>query len=442
MTWLIPVILLLGGCGSDQKNVILVVVDTMRADRMSLYGYERPTTPELEKFAASAVTFDRAYSPSSWTRPSVASFFTGLYPSTHGCETKDDALDASHQTLAELFQESGYTTVGFHTNGNIGEGFGFGQGFDRYEKIAPNASYPDDHEIADAKAVNAQVQRWLSEERPDEPWFLFVLYIDPHDPYLPHDEHWFGPPHEGEFYEGSRKHLKKMDTTGGRTYRGDRKTISNLYDGEIAYVDSQLGQLFRTLDEEGLTDDTVVMVTSDHGECLWDHGEQRAHGRLLYEELIHVPLIVRWPELTAAGTRVAEPVHAFGLFGALVEGFDLPARHQAPSLMSYFDGTAPLEPIFVENNQPGVELRAWIEWPRKVIFNATVERGEKYNLVGNPNEEMRKRTRRDMPAEFVAAMDSASTVNAEWRAGIEFTGAAPQPTEEEIEALRALGYIE
>ncbi len=421
--------------------MVLIVVDTLRADRMGLYGYERPTTPELERFAETAVTFDRAYSPASWTRPSIASFFTGLYPSTHGCETKDDALDAAHQTLAELFSAKGYATAGFHANQNIGAVFGFNQGFDRYEAAVPNAGYPGDYQIADADAVNDLVLQWLREERPEEPWFLFVLYIDPHDPYLPHEDFWFGPPREEEFHEGSREHLARMDVSNQK-YRADRKTIRDLYDGEIAYVDSRLGELFRTLDDEGLADDTVVVVTSDHGEGLWDHLEHRAHGQFLYEELVRVPLMVRWPGRSIADTRVADPVQAFSLFGALVDGFDLPVRHQAPSLLSYLDGTAPQEKIFMENVSDRADFRALIDWPRKVIFNDTTGRGEKYNLERNPNEEMRARTRRKLPPEFLAAMDSVTADNEEWRAGIEFVGEVPQPSEEEIEALRALGYID
>ena len=238
--------LLFCGCAAPEpKNVVLVVVDTLRADRMSLYGYDRPTTPALEEFARTAVTFDRAYSPASWTRPSMASYFTGLYPSTHGCETKDDALDASHQTLAELFRDRGYATVGFHSNQNIGEVFGFGQGFDRYEKVPPNASYPGDHMVADADAVNELVLRWLREERPAEPWFLFVLYVDPHDPYLPHEEYWFGPEHDGEFHEGSRATLRKLNATTMAGQLREAATIRDLYDGEIAYVDSRLGSSSR-----------------------------------------------------------------------------------------------------------------------------------------------------------------------------------------------------
>jgi hypothetical protein len=126
----------------------------------------------------------------------------------------------------------------------------------------------------------------------------------------------------------------------------------------------------------------------------------------------------------------------------LVDGFDLPVRHQAPSLLSYLDGTAPQEKIFMENVSDRADFRALIDWPRKVIFNDTTGRGEKYNLERNPNEEMRARTRRKLPPEFLAAMDSVTADNEEWRAGIEFVGEVPQPSEEEIEALRALGYID
>jgi hypothetical protein len=204
----------LAGCSAprstpEPRNVALIFIDTLRADRMSLYGYARETTPRIDAFSSTGATFERAYSPSSWTRASFASYFTGLHPSAHGCEDRAGTLSESHRTLAEGFRARGFRTFGFYANANVAPSYGLGQGFDVYEHPPRNASYPGEEPMTDAAEMNRRLRHWLHHERPSEPWLLFALYVDPHAPYLPHAEFEFGRPPTPRV-NGSRRFLQRL----------------------------------------------------------------------------------------------------------------------------------------------------------------------------------------------------------------------------------------
>jgi arylsulfatase A-like enzyme len=265
-------------------NVLIIVVDTLRADHLGSYGYERNTTPVIDAFAGENIRFTHAVSAAPWTPPSVASILTGQYPSAHRMMPPNASLlaqriavrlDSSLDTLPEKLKSAGYQTGAITPNPWMREGFGFRQGFDHYV-YRPWAS---------AAIINHEARKLLEEfaTNPRKPFFLYLHYFDPHDPYAP-------PPPFDTLYEGALR---------SRSYPPQQTESINLYDGEIRYVDAALRRLFAFLKHKNLYEDMVIVLVADHGEQFLERGEQ-GHGHHLYSEEIHVPLVLR-----AAG-RVGE----------------------------------------------------------------------------------------------------------------------------------------
>lgn len=257
-------------------NIVLIVVDTLRADHMGVYGYERDTTPRLDKFASENIKFNFAVSASSWTPASMASIFTALYPSAHGMMPPNTRVEASQKskrlaeglvTLAEALRDQGYRTAGVSTNPWLTKLFGFDQGFDVFLYIKRQSK---------ADAVTAEGIRRIEELRKGkQPFFLWLHYMDPHSPY--------DPPREYRIYSGplSRREYPKKQV----------KKIS-LYDGEIRHTDERIGELLDYLKRTGLYRDSIIVFTADHGEQFMERGRQ-GHGFHLHNEETHVPLIIR-----------------------------------------------------------------------------------------------------------------------------------------------------
>ena len=283
-------------------NLLLVSLDTTRRDHCSVYGYGRETTPTLDRLGREGAVFDQAYAPTASTGPTHASLFTSLYPLTHRVNRNGLALGMGFTTLAERLRARGYQTSAVVSSFVLAAKFGFAQGFDAYDDafVAAESSLqvslweghlpPDEAFDRRASATSERAVAWLRGVRdPERPFFLFVHYFDAHDPYQPPPE--FTLQLEGEPPENEL----------GRAILQ--------YDREIAFVDQQLGRLLAALAEAGLEDETLLVVTADHGEGLMDHGHMR-HGLQIYEEAVRVPLLVRWPGTIPANRRLAEPVEA------------------------------------------------------------------------------------------------------------------------------------
>lgn len=264
-----------------RPNVVLVVIDTLRADHLPFYGYPKGTAPFLSKLAARGAVFEKAYSASSWTAPATASIFSGLYPFQHGVvmglaaqmrlvrkdpKIRINRIPEKVTTLPEAFRRGGYRTFGVSDNINISRQQGFEQGFDRLVSFMHKG----------APFMNQQVLDLEKEIRAGGPYFLYLHYNDPHRPY--------------------KLSLEDAEKTGDQT--ADLKAI---YDKEIALVDARLGELY---DRFGWARNTLLIVTSDHGEELMEKGFY-GHGKSLYNTVIHVPLLFSWPEreLFAANRR-------------------------------------------------------------------------------------------------------------------------------------------
>ncbi|HJX26539.1 MAG TPA: sulfatase, partial [Thermoanaerobaculia bacterium] len=281
----------LAGCAfPEQDNVVVVVIDTLRRDHLQTYGYSRQTAPFLDRLAREGAALD-GVSPTSWTKPATASLLTGLHPLSHQAIGRLDALPEEAETLAERLREEGYRTLGVSANGWISSAFGFEQGFDDLILLDSEGS---------AETVNRSLFPALKDLAP--PYFLYVHYVDPHAPYDPRTA-WDG----GALPEALRAQgpisVESLDSFTVRQRPAEfMDRARDLYDGEIRGADRGLEQLVGELERRGLMKNTILVVTSDHGEELEDHGRM-SHGLSLYEEVIRIPLVIHAPHRIAAGLR-------------------------------------------------------------------------------------------------------------------------------------------
>jgi len=293
---LLAAVALLAGCSHSQpRNVVIVLVDTLRPDRLGVYGSPRGLTPMIDAFGATGTVYRNAYAQSSWTNPSVASLFTSRFQSQHGVTSFGSALDDREETLAELFKARGYDTAGFISNFLLQQKLGFAQGFDVWKVLTrhdPNGA-PGKFAVLKGRGdgVNAAVFEWL-DGRADRsrPAFLYVHYMEPHSPYDPPDDvlakRLAGQPVPdiaavNGFIEMPMKPMPDALLPGAEA----------LYDAEVASVDTAIGALFDGLRSRGVLDDAVVVVLADHGEEFKEHGLV-GHHQSLYQEVIRVPIII------------------------------------------------------------------------------------------------------------------------------------------------------
>ncbi len=305
------------GARSDARpNVVLYVVDTLRADRLGCYGYPRATSPRMDAFARSALVFPDAVAQSSWTLPATASLLTGRTPPRHGAVDVDTQLRPDAVTLAERLSVRGYRTAAFVTNSLVSQSYGFERGFSEFHLYAEKplerpATY------LPARRLDGRLRRWLERNATGAPFFLYVHATDPHWPYVP------APRHARPFRSTARSDDEERAVVRaagayffGNEHHGERPTtmpkervavLSDLYDGEVRAADEAFGSLLDDLDRLGLLEQTAVVLTSDHGEDFLDH-DGLGHGQTLHEEVLHVPLLVRLPGGVRGGERIERPV--------------------------------------------------------------------------------------------------------------------------------------
>jgi arylsulfatase A-like enzyme len=296
-----------------QPNVLFVLTDTMRADHLSPYGYHRDTTPWFKEFSEEAVLFEQANSQNAWTPPSVSSIFTGLTARAHGVTTLHDAANEGsnllldgYSTLAELFQEAGYRTGAMVKSPVPREETGFGQGFDSFVTVEGLVDYDTSGEELVASAIS-----WLDTVAlGSESFFLYLHFMEPHTAYI-------APiPYRDLFDEGwdselTGTHAEVSDIRAGKIVAtaDDREHLIALYDGELAYWDHQVSTLVSHVESLGILEETIVVFVGDHGEQFNEHGDW-LHGAL-YQENIHVPMVLRIPGLS--GRRIAGQVQVMDI---------------------------------------------------------------------------------------------------------------------------------
>jgi arylsulfatase A-like enzyme len=422
----------------ERPNVVVYLIDSLRADRLGCYGYGKPVSPAIDAFAESALVFDNATANSSWTKSAVASIFTGLWPASHQAITREDKLPAAAFTLAEALREAGYATVGFSTNPSIAEEFGFEQGFDQLTLLGIE-TYADE--------LSAQAAEWLRAFDGERPFFLYLHTLDPHDPYLPpagEMERW-SPEVPAEFAARTDEVVNRLNRTATRRAEAGETlaSLEALYDGEIAANDRAFGQLMEILEQSGELRDTVIIVVADHGEDFGEHGVWR-HGSRLTRESLRVPLLIRLPGDHRTG-REPSLVQQVDILPTLLELLELEAPRpvEGESLLPLFAGRsrpAADDPafVYVRFNPPsrfGVIWRGW-----KLVSQARGARGASrlFHLESDPQEGEDVSGRVPDMRDFLQAMVARKLLDREHL----LTGEQTEISAETESALRALGYIQ
>ena len=366
-----------GSAEQGRPNVLLVVVDTLRADRLTSYGYARPTTPNIDReLAGKGVTLEAAYSQSPWTLPSMISLFTSRYPGELlSSDPTTFKLPADLETLPEQMRGLGYRTGGFVANALLQERNGFARGFDTY--YFPPVQR--DHR-RHAENVTSRALDWLAGGG-EEPFFLYLHFMDPHDPYDNSDlidgRSPFYPDYNGkllgtgiaEFLEDEKQ---REDPTSGVAAE-DIAHLGALYDMELRYLDRAIGAMLAAIPPQTLAN-TLIVFTADHGEELYDHGWW-LHARTVFEELIRVPLIVRWDQHLPAGRRLAGTVRLLDLTPTIISAAGgMPSSTWAGiDLLPHLAGTDPIPRLgaFASAGTRNRPLRAGLvlEGKKLVVFN-------------------------------------------------------------------------
>jgi arylsulfatase A-like enzyme len=450
-----------GGCGARRlpaRIVVLVSIDTARADFFGFMGNERVATPGLDAFAASSIVFDDCMTVVPTTLASHVSLMTGKYPHHHGTPRNGFTVNPENEMLAEILKRHGFRTAGFAGSFALDSRFGFAQGFDRYDEGFDVMLGQDgaDQNQRRADSVTDAVIRYLDEEGTDGRLFLFVHYFDPHRPYdAP-------PPFDTLYDPDGRTDLPAIPVLRERRRippddldRLVGRTILQ-YASEISYVDYHLGRLLGDLDRRGLLDDALVVITSDHGECLWEHGEEFDHGATVYQATLHTLCVMRPPGGVPGGRKVEGVVANIDVAPTILSYLGLPVPEDADGepvdLRAAVDSLEPRE-RFSEATKPWRDVETDPRWTniRKarcvreggVKFIQTPYRGteELYDLVADPMERedllgVSSPDERLVPglrATLMKWADSAAPLPSRFE---------PYQSEETRERLRSLGYLQ
>lgn len=396
---------------TDRKpNVVLITIDTLRADRVGCYGYARAKTPNIDRVAAEGVLFTGAVSHVPLTRPSHTSIFTGLFPYQHGVHDNiAPSLSAKFPTLAEILNHNGYQTAAFVASFVVNSQSGLNRGFDVYEDEFNPQKQPTNFALNLEKRggdVYREFAGWVG-HRNAKPYFAWVHLYDPHFPYAP------PPPYATTFAERP-------------------------YDGEVAYADEIVGRILKLLDNN-----TLLVIASDHGESLGDHGEN-AHSYFIYDSTLRVPLMFHWPGVLSAGQRVSGQTRLVDLMPTILDLLSLPApqgisgvtlkpwlldsKRAAPQLTSYCETYTPLL-HFGWSPLVGARTAAWkyIEAPRSELYDLAKDPEERVNLLAQNAAEAK--TMRDWLSK-AGALETSGTAQ----------DTAPELDPEQLEKLASLGY--
>jgi arylsulfatase A-like enzyme len=416
--------------------VILIVIDTLRADHLGIYGYERPTSPRLDEWAQRGVVFDHALATSPWTLPTFGSLLSGRIPSQHGAGERSSGpgkrwkrapLLDSVQTLPEVLAAQGWRTGAVVSNPFLREHFGLSRGFGTYD-------YERD------RTADGVIDRsiGLLDEMAGQSFFLMVHLIDPHLPYQAPE------PQRGTFSAGERSTAldgsrKQIRANLGELSTTDQSHIVGRYDEEIAFVDQEVGRFLDQLEQRDLLGRSLVILTADHGEELFDHGDFE-HGHAMYQELLRVPLIM-W-ESSLEPRREESP---FSLADLPQTIYTAALGEMNPSLQGISHWQAlrkasirPGQQIVAENTLWSAEQKVIIEWPFKLILHQKSGQRQLFDLAADPqeqsdlaaaNEQLADRLERDLRSRLTAVDTDTS------RESVIIT----EETEQE---LRSLGYLD
>jgi arylsulfatase A-like enzyme len=416
-------------------NVILIVVDTLRADHLSCYGYDKNTSPTIDELSEHAILFRNAISTAPWTTPSVASMFTSQYPTALGIEEEPVVLSNELLTLAEIFRGNNYRTAGVISHVLVSRVLGFAQGFDSYDE--ENAK---GHDHVSSPSIAKKAISYVEKHKNDR-FFLFLHWFDPHHSFIMHEDYDYYPDYEGRLYSGQV--VEEQREIAPNMSVDDIRYIRALYDSEINFTDEHIGILLDKLKELGLYDNTVVVLTADHGEEFLERGDYWiGHSKRLYQEMIHVPLIIK-----LAGDHKPQIVEEYtgliDLMPTIVDraGLSIPDECRCEGAAIDLAGGRQREgKVVISETNRLASLRSltWDGW--KLIYDAANDTRELYNLVDDPAESG------NVAMENKQILAEMEAVLRKWYEQIraeesETTRRQPSFTEEQKKRLRSLSYI-
>lgn len=434
----------LGSCGGGERepgpdNLILISVDTLRADHMGIYGYERPTSPVMDAYAEGGTVFEHTTSTASWTVPSHMSMFTGQYTRTHGIDGWRKGLSQKTQTLASALEAEGFATAAFVNVTLLNPQRSFDRGFQDFMYEPP------------AKSANGSTQKILEgaipwmKEHANERFFLFLHFYDVHSDYnpLPEFRKQFVRMYSGDV-NGETAQLRAY-RKGDRTLpwdAPDARHLVDLYDAGIRQFDTQVAELFEHLETTGLGEKTLVILTSDHGEEFLEHGGV-LHGRTLHQELVHIPLIMRGPGVPA-GNRVGGNASLVDIMPTALSllGFDVPEQCEGLDLSQSWRSGASFDERLVYSEadkwlaqEPGNKRRAVRRGDFKLLYDHATGKRSVFDLSQDPNE------MGDLSAEKEALVKVLWGELERFMAGKTELDETVEMSDEEMKELEDLGYF-
>ncbi len=431
---------------SPPPDIVLLVVDTLRADHLGCLGYPRDTSPNVDRLAADGVLFTNAISQAPWTLPSVASLLTSQYPSVLGIRGAPTVIRPGFRFLAHELKEQGYQTHGIVSHDMVSSRLGFAAGFDVYDE-----SHVLGHSGSSAAAVTDSAVAFLKRDH-DRPFFLFVHYFDPHYDYLLHEQYDYFPDYAGSIASGES--ILSLWAKRHAMSAADIAYLNALYDSEVAFTDQHIGRLLDTLRGAGLYDDALIVLTADHGEELMERG-WIGHTITLFQELIRVPLMVKLPGGSAG--VVEAPVGLVDVMPTILRsaGLVVPEGLEGLPLVVEAPQEIASRPVFSETFNPQVHrlepvtpvaLSCIVLGRDKVIVDLVRGRFRAYDLRHDAGE------RADLSRSPYETPETLLRLLREWRIAVDdkakqapaaHQGAAQQEvfSPEQVERLKALGYL-
>jgi len=398
------------GATADHPNIVFILVDTLRADRLGCYGDPRGLSPTMDALASEGVLFERTIATAPWTLPSVASFFCGYYPSVHKVTSYQEALRSAQAagkvryfgeqftTLAEVLRDNGYQTAGFSANPFVTAKFGFAQGFEHFDSSFAANTTP-------GRVVNAAALEWLRKRETDKPFFLYLHYMDVHDPYKA-DAKYVEPlvdavrrmPDKRLLTPAERKRHGRFFGKSAVAYRDNPRHRELFrfaeywrarYDAGVPQASAYLADLRGALQRLGLWESAFVILTADHGEALGAH-RIWAHGLSAHQDQLHVPLILRWPGHLPAGARIRRTVRLFDVMPTILNlvGISPPDGIQARTLAGLIRTGGGVETIaLAEAVKQRPREKALVAGKWKLLAYPEEKRYELYDLDADPGEQ-------------------------------------------------------
>jgi len=417
---------------APRPNVVLVTVDTLRADHMEAYGYDRPTSPVFSRLAASGVRFGHALSQAPWTLPSMASVHTSLYPSQHGAVDAETAIPEAAETLAERLRAAGYSTVGVVSHDVVARKYGFAQGFDVFDE-----SHLLGHGAVTSRGLSRIALARLGEVA--EPFFLWVHFFDPHFTYVRHPGVGFADGYDGELPDRLTRERLVREESGPDPER-HLDYVEAVYDEEVAYTDRWIGRLWEEIGVRYGEGRSVLLLTADHGEYFLERG-RFFHGRDVYDALVHVPLLIAGaidPQLR--GRVVAQTVETRSIPRTILALLGLPGDGFGGADLLAVARAGGGEPAFSEGSWAfgsADRKRAVVSDGWKLIHRLDDDGYELYELGSDPRElDDRYEAEEDGPVtdRLHRLLDGFAELPRLERQPVGLSG-------EDLERLRALGYV-